>query len=250
MIMTDYPAGVLKEINSKTWFHSFELLPGLWSPGRLQVRANEALDSLGIQSDLTGKRVIDIGALDGAYSFEFARRNASTLAVDIQDPDRTGFNVTRKLKGAKVEYLRKSVYDLNPQEVGLFDIVWYWGVYYHLKEPLIGFRNIFNILKDSGLLYYEGEILDAAFVHEPSLRKYEKIFRQAKDLPLAYFTSRDYAKDPSNWYIPNAVCLREWLLASGFVNISMVVNSQDSRALGKAQKDPESWITVYEYPFY
>jgi tRNA (mo5U34)-methyltransferase len=248
--MTYDQEDILKEVESKTWFHRFELLPGLWSPGRLEVKASDALNLSNIPADLVGKRVIDIGALDGAYSIEFARRGASVVAVDIQDPDRTGFNIAQRLKGANVEYVRKSVYDLDSKELGTFDIVWYWGVFYHLKDPMIGFRNIYNILDTEGILYYEGEILDHAFVHEPSLKKYKKIFAKLKELPIAYFTSGAFAKDPSNWYIPNAACLREWLQASGFSDIKMMVSESASRARGTAIKDSDDWRANYEYPMY
>jgi tRNA (mo5U34)-methyltransferase len=68
------------------------------------------LDYYGIPEDLTGKSALDIGAWDGLYSFELERRRASVVALDIQDPERTGFNIARKIKNSSVKYLKCSVY--------------------------------------------------------------------------------------------------------------------------------------------
>lgn len=228
---------VIREMESRTWFHRFEVLPGIWSPGRITVDAKAALDHFGVPDDLGGKSVIDIGALDGAYSFEFERRGAFVLAVDIQDPDRTGFSFTKGLRQSRVEYRVESVYSLAPDTFGMFDIAWYFGVFYHLREPLIGFRNIHRALKADGVLFFEGAALDHAWEVDAGLKPYERHIEAARDLPLAYFSSGAYAGDPSNWYIPTAACLREWLRASGFKDIKMNISPNASRAGGSAIKD-------------
>jgi 2-polyprenyl-3-methyl-5-hydroxy-6-metoxy-1,4-benzoquinol methylase len=149
-------------IASRHWLHRFELAPGVWSPGRRTVNAQGDLTRAGVPEDLRGKRLLDVGAADGGYSFEFARRGADVLAIDIQDPDTTGFPIANMLAPKPVEHRILSVYDLSPDEVGKFDIVWYWGVYYHLREPLWAFRNLYHVLNTDGLLCFAGAILDGA----------------------------------------------------------------------------------------
>jgi tRNA (mo5U34)-methyltransferase len=229
---------IQREANARNWFHRIELVPGVWSPGTLTVNAESALTQHGFSSDLRGKRVIDIGAADGAYSREFARRGASVLAVDMQDPDKTGFSLANSLSWYPVEYRTMSVYELSPDTVGTFDIAWYWGVFYHLREPLLGFRNINRILNDEGHLNFEGAILDYATpIADPRLEGRGQYIEALSDLPLAYFTSGNFAQDWSNWYIPNVTCLREWLKASGFKDIEICVNREATRGFGTAVKD-------------
>lgn len=235
-------------MQTRKWFHRFELVPGLWSPGRLTVNAKAALTQHGFPENLSGKRVIDIGALDGAYSFEFARRGASVLSIDLQDPDRTGFNLAKAAKASLAEYRIMSVYDLSPETVGKFDVAWYWGVFYHLREPLLAFRNIYRVLNEEGLLNFEGAVLDYAWNPEPLLKSRERELRAVQDLPLAFFAGESYAGDWSNWYVPNTTCLRDWLKASGFKDIKINVNQAHSRAVGTAIKD--SAFGDKEYPKY
>ena len=70
-------------VQARVRYHSIELpdgsvLPGLQSIEQLRHR----LDVFGLPGDLRGKRVIDIGAWDGWFSFECERRGAAVTAVD------------------------------------------------------------------------------------------------------------------------------------------------------------------------
>src|ERR1700712_4750941 len=65
------------------WYHSIEL------PGGEVIEGHQSIDQLRrrlqqfpIPDDLRGKRVLDIGAWDGWFSFEMERRGAQVLAVD------------------------------------------------------------------------------------------------------------------------------------------------------------------------
>ena len=213
----------------------------------MQINAKGSLDLSGIPADLRGKRVIDVGAADGAYTFEFARRGASILAIDIQPPDNTGFGIASKLAATPVEHRVISVYDLAPDIVGKFDIAWYWGVFYHLKEPLLAFRNLHQILKADGLLCFEGAILDGVTGDaDPRLAGIQDYLAALSNVPLTYFTHGSFANDWSNWYVPNLACLREWLGASGFKDIHVTANPPRTRCVGTAVKN--SAFVHREYP--
>src|SRR5450432_4453857 len=71
------------ELNRLGWYHSLELpdgqvIQGLQTIEQLRLR----LAQFPIPADLTGKRVLDIGAWDGWFSFEAERRGAEVTAVD------------------------------------------------------------------------------------------------------------------------------------------------------------------------
>lgn len=233
-------AGISELLHSRPWFHSFEILPGVFTPGRVKIDAKLALDLVGVPAHLSGKLVLDVGALDGAYSFEMERRGASVFALDIQDPDRTGFNVAKGVLNSSVKYVKGTVYDLAHLVPGPFDAILFFGVYYHLKKPLQALEQIWKVLEPSGRLYFEGAILDYADHVDSFWKPRARSLKELRSLPVAYFTSGDYAADRSNWFIPTQACLAQWLEATGFRDVEMAtpLDELNSRTAGSAVKDP------------
>src|SRR5712671_982748 len=91
------------QVLSRFRYHSIDLpdgtvLPGLQTVEHLRWR----LDLFGLPHDLRGKRVLDIGAWDGWFSFECERRGADVVAVDCVELDT--FLEARALLDSKVEY--------------------------------------------------------------------------------------------------------------------------------------------------
>jgi 2-polyprenyl-3-methyl-5-hydroxy-6-metoxy-1,4-benzoquinol methylase len=65
------------------WYHSIELPDGRVIPGLQTIeQLRERIARYPIPQDLSGKRVLDIGAWDGWFSFEMERRGASVVALD------------------------------------------------------------------------------------------------------------------------------------------------------------------------
>jgi len=213
----------------------FEIIPGLYTSGEV-VAGPERLDRVGVPDDLRGLRVLDIGAWDGAYTFELERRGAEVVAFDIQDPHRTGFETARQIIGSSATYRRGTVYDLSPETAGLFDAVLYFGVFYHLKNPLAGFANIHTVLHDGGTLYVEGAILDTSHRVDETLHRHRDALEAVSDLPIAYFAPGDFHGHWSNWFVPNRACLEAWLGATGFASIQLA-HIGGNRAGGQAVKD-------------
>jgi hypothetical protein len=200
-----------------TWFHAFELLPGLVTPGRQVTRPREHLNHLGIHEDLQGARALEIGTWDGPVAFELERRGASVVALDIQDPSKTGFNTAKAILGSEVEYIQGSVYDLTRLLRSQFDLVVYFGVYYHLKSPVLAFEQIAAVMTDTATLAFEGECLinyleDGA--GQPTVELPVALLAST-EIPLAVFYPGTFKGDDTNWFIPNLACLRAWLQAAG-----------------------------------
>jgi len=174
-------------VNQKHWFHKYEIVPGIITPGRVEVKPERIFDIYGISDDLSQKKVLDIGAWDGAYTFEFERRGAEVTALDIQDPDQTGFNLGKKIKKSNARYMTCSVYDMESKLEDRFDIVFFKGIYYHLKNPLLAFRRVWEVLEDEGMVYFEGAILDFADQVDPLWREKKRILHDLSQLSLVYF---------------------------------------------------------------
>jgi tRNA (mo5U34)-methyltransferase len=155
----------LKGYKTEEWHSPIDLGHGVVTGTRsAQKRFARRLRLMQIPDDLTGKRVLDIGAWDGYFSFEFERRGARVLATDIWSPDAlANFLFAREKLNSKVEYKRLDVHDLSPNAIGTFDIVFCAGVLYHLRYPLIALERIrsvtdgFFILETSALIPFMHE---------------------------------------------------------------------------------------------
>ncbi len=139
-----------------------------WSrEGRIRRRFDRRLRLLRIPDDLSGWSVLDIGAWHGFFSFECERRGADrVLAVDRFAWDRFGmdeFLATRERLGSRVEYRRADVHQLDPDDIGQFDLVLLLGVLYHLRNPLAALDRIRQVTRR--LLICETHVLLPA-LHE------------------------------------------------------------------------------------
>src|SRR5439155_11676932 len=111
-------------------------------PRHVERRFRRRLRLQRVPQDLTGKTVLDIGAWDGFFSFEFERRGAKrVLAIDTfaWDPRPGGFprgfeafKLAHEHFNSKVEHQRLDVCELDPARVGTFDLVFCAGVLYHM----------------------------------------------------------------------------------------------------------------------
>jgi tRNA (mo5U34)-methyltransferase len=153
----------MRLVNSPTlhWKHSFEVMPGVVTPGDWgPINSEKLLDTVyGVPKDLKRLRALDLGTLDGVHSFGLERRGASVTALDIQSPDVTGFNTAKRIIGSRVEYINGSVYELTSLLKGKYDIILFFGVWYRLKNPVRAFEEVANALASTGTPYTEGEAL-------------------------------------------------------------------------------------------
>lgn len=210
---------ILEKVNKRKWYHKFEILPGIITPGVCPVNAKHIFDfRYKLEEDLTGKKILEIGTWDGPYAFELERRGALVTAIDIHDPDVTSFNTAKEILKSKVNYIRSSIYNIPEEFRGQFDIVIFFGVFYHLKHPLLAFEKINSLLKEGGTLLFEGE----CFTHYAETLNNNKIGNKIlmsliamSDIPITLSYPGKFKKLP-NWFIPNLSCLKGWLLASGF----------------------------------
>ena len=226
-----------KLVAAKSWYHGFDILPGLRTNGKFFVDAKSTLDIYGVPADLTGRTALEIGVWDGPYTFELERRGASVTALDIQDPNRTGFNTAKRILESKVKYIRLGVHEIPADWSAQFDLVLYLGVYYHLRNPIGAFDKLWRVLKSGGDIFYEGACLDYAYVVDPLLKRRRRWIKQARETSVALFAGSPYCGDSSNWFIPTHLCLQEWIRTSGFRLVHDGINKVSSRSWGHAVKD-------------
>src|ERR687894_926160 len=66
------------------WYHRIEVAPGVVTPGVHDSEA--ALAAMGLPERLDGKRVLDVGARDGHFSFVAEERGAELGAIASVPP--------------------------------------------------------------------------------------------------------------------------------------------------------------------
>ena len=222
------------------WHQHWEVFGGVYLPGHNPVQL--LLEYVGLPDDLTGKRVLDVGAWNGAFSFECERRGAAeVVAFSLEDPDLSGFNRLKAVLDSKVNYVLGSVYNLDPQVMGRFDIVLFLGVLYHLRYPLLAADMLRSVT--AGQLFVETHVIDDCFIR-PGKGSSEaiplaQVAPVLRDVPLWQFYRRDeLGDDRSNWFGPNVTAVLEGFGSAGF-EISLL-HRWGTRAAFRAEVVPRA----------
>jgi tRNA (mo5U34)-methyltransferase len=195
---------MIEYINSFSWVHSIELPNGIITPGEWGA-PNKTILELFNALDFKGKSVLDMGCWDGLWSFEAEKRGAS-MVFAIDDLSQRSYNrqhtfeVAHQILKSKVIYRPNiSVYEIDKLEKQNFDIVLFFGVYYHLKHPLYALSKLRKMLKEGGSLLVEG-----------------LAFTSSKNSYAKFYYKRWYRNDPSTWWVPSLKCLLEMIESTFF----------------------------------
>ena len=199
------------------WHHRIEVAPGVWTPGLQDTQ--RLLDQVHLPQDLTGMRVLDIGARDGFFTFEAERRGArEVIALDNEPPDHTGFSIAARLLDSKATYVTENVYSLNPAKFGRFDLVLCLGVIYHLRHPLLALDRIHDVCAPDATLVLETHMIDEGFVAPDG--SFHRLSDFHADLPalslVQYYPGNMLGQDPTSQWAPSRIALEGWLRGSGF----------------------------------
>jgi tRNA (mo5U34)-methyltransferase len=216
-------------VHSRFRYHSIQLpdgsvLPGLQSIEHLRWR----LDLFGLPEDLHGKRVLDVGAWDGWFSFECERRGAEVVAVDCIALDT--FHEAKELLGSRVEYLTLDVNELSARRLGTFDIVLFFGVLYHLRHPLLGLEKAVELSTDL--------VLIESFV----------IQREERQIPavMEFYERTELGGQVDNWCGPSPECLVSMCRSAGFAQVELkdITNQRASVVCKRRWPEPGSISAV------
>lgn len=198
------------------WHQKWEVFPGVVTPGRNPVTT--LMDNVGLPQDMSGMRVLDIGAWNCCFSFECERRGAEeVVAMDLDDPRDLGFFVLRDMVGSKrVRFVQGSAYSLDAAILGKFDIVLFLGVLYHLRYPLLALDQIRKIT--AGTLYLETLVIDHRFLEGgKDFQTLEQYHPALVNVPLwQFYKSNELSGDASNWFGPNIRAVLDGLESAGF----------------------------------
>lgn len=203
------------------WYHTMELAPGVVTPGIFDLR--ETLRELP-WPDVRGLRCLDVATFDGFFAFEMERRGAAeVVATDIESlmsldwtqhsrPHNIGdlqslgfgaagtgqgFRLAAEALGSSVVWRPMSVYDLDPVELGIFDVVMCGSILVHLRDPLRALEAVRSVCAGS---LVSSEPLDV------------RLQIMARKRPVARLDGSALCQ----WWSPNAAGHRQMLEVAGF----------------------------------
>lgn len=206
------------------WFHTYELLPGVMTNGPGSITEQERNAYFKIPEDLSGKRVLDIGCADGYFTFLAESRGASVVAIDAWPHQ--GFFLAHEVRQSNVEFYQMDLYDLQPDTFGTFDIVFFMGVYYHLKNPILALERVASLTRELAII--ESQITDLPGFEEAGVSR----FYEHEELAPG---------DPTNWWVPNVPCLLQTVRAAGFPRVEFVASYlHNNRGIVHAYKGPRT----------
>jgi tRNA (mo5U34)-methyltransferase len=198
------------------WFHRIEIAEDLTTPGWSDPKS-EKLPHYGLPEDMSGMRVLDIGCAEGFFSFEAERRGArEVIAIDAHPDSIRRFNICRDALDSRATGFLTSIYDVSARTFGTFDLVMFFGVLYHLRNPLAALERIVEVCKGTILLQTAG-FEDAAIGDQPI----------AKFHPFGIESGPPEKRiwDPTVLWIPNAACVKSMLEHVGFNEIRKISDS-------------------------
>lgn len=262
------PTEIRTRVSQIQWFHNYELVPGVMTNGSSPML--ERAPYFQIPQDLRGKRVLDIGCADGYFTFLAESRGASVVAIDSWP--RQGFFLAHEVLGSKAEFHHMNIYDLGPDTLGMFDIVFFFGVYYHLKNPILALERIASMTREYAII--ESEIMNLAKFQQvwngyrqtptPGGRQglWDLVRRRVRaknkglmpgsdgmrvllerlDAPgiSRFYEHDELANDPTNWWVPSVSCLVQTIRAAGFPRAELVACYEPSRGIVRAHKGPRT----------
>ncbi len=221
------------------WYHRIELPGGVVTSGENPVDAA----AYRVPADLTGLRVLDVGAWDGYWTFEALKRGArEAVAIDdfsdylghLKPEDRhawKSFDLCREALGYSEERCKRieiSLYDITEEKLGgRFDLVFCFGTLYHLRHPLLGLDKLSSVC--DGQIIVESQTCDDFSAYRGGLgRGYP-----GKQMVAEFFPTNELAGNVTNWWAPTLTCLAGLTFAAGFTQkLSVWKLTENPRSIG------------------
>lgn len=210
------------------WYHRIELPHGIVTPG--WAPADPA--AYRVPERLDGKRVLDVGAWDGYWSFEALRRGAREVVAIDDFSDDLGeldpaerrrqawatFDTCREILGYGDDRLRRedmTIYDVSAERLGRFDVVLFFGTLYHLRYPLLALDRLSAIC--DGEIFVETQILDDFSPYRGGIGQ----GYPGKQMVMEFYPTNQLGNNMTNWWTPTLFCLSGLLGAAGFTGIKL-----------------------------
>lgn len=227
--------------NDIGWWHSIDFGDGVRTSGYKTTDRLAAEVANMRLPDLAGRSVLDIGAWDGYFSYEAERRGAARVVAldhfvwclhtpkqhqyvarcreegvepkpyeevpEIWDPvglpGKRGFDIAHEVLDSAVESVVGDFMEVDLDALGSFDVVFFLGVLYHMKNPLLSLERLARLTR-------EVAIIETEAIEVPG---YEALGM------CEFFESDELVGDYTNWWAPNPTALAKLCRAAGFSRV-------------------------------
>jgi tRNA (mo5U34)-methyltransferase len=242
----------LGDLRAYNWYHTVDLGQGLVTPGTYDHRGQ--VPQFHFPEDMTGMDVLDIGSATGFFAFEFERRGANVVSVDvpsIDDFDRFPFEDPKDTL-EKVTYMawHQSAYTEDEYE-RVFKDATKDDIYryvvdgpFKLCHQVLGskverrYSRIYDVAdtdlgRDQFDLVFVGDVLVHTLHPVEALAAISKVCkgtlvvtqhmpeRLGLEPALRYVGGEELGEPNLTWWQPNQACLEQLMKKVGFRTVSL-----------------------------
>jgi len=217
------------------WGHNHVFNENLKVGGRMGDRHLSLMAEFMVKNGLdidyfNGKDVVDVGCWTGGTLLLLKMLGASNVLAleEVQKyavASRELAQDVYKQDGVVCE--GTNIYDLETTHK--YDVIYFPGVVYHLSDPVLGLRKLFNAAKDGGEIFVETMGLDSSepiCVYEGNRRYHHAESESQGSLNRGGW----------NWFVPSASCLERWMLEAGFDGIECYYSHHSKRVFGYGKR--------------
>ena len=218
------------------WGHNHDFGNGLSIAGRMGDRhinlMAEFMTGFDLPRDfLQGKSCIDVGSWTGGTTLMLKSLGAGRVLAleEVKKYANTAKALCQEIYGFEdVASDGTNLYELTVND-DRYDVAYFAGVIYHLSDPVLGLRRLFNSLVDGGICLVE----TAGINDERSIAQFDgnRIYHNA-DVE----TSAKLNRGGWNWFLPSPLCLERWMIEAGFENVRTYYSHSSDRVFGYGER--------------
>ena len=238
----------LGDVRGYYWYHTIDLGDGLITPGMYDYRAT--LPAFCFPETMRGMKVLDIGSATGFFAFEFERRGARVISVELPSldsldrfPGQTTEQVVGKI-GRMIESCRREGIAPAPSysAAELYFVLLegpfqfckrrlnskvercYSTVYELTSEKLGGAEFDFIFVGDVLVhtLYPLRALAALAPLCKGTLVLSQLMPENPAEAAMLYVGGEDPTEDDVSWWLPNKPCMEQMLKKLGFRTVAEV----------------------------
>jgi 2-polyprenyl-3-methyl-5-hydroxy-6-metoxy-1,4-benzoquinol methylase len=176
-----------------------------------------------------GKKALDIGCWTGGTTLSLAMLGASSIDAveEVAKYRNASALLCNQIYSLNVGFQNDNLYSLR--SVQEFDLVYFPGVIYHLSDPVLALRRLYNALAIGGEILVE----TMAITSDDPVARFDgnRIFHNADGESLENLNRGGW-----NWFVPSQSCLCLWMQEAGFKDIASFMSPIDGRLYARGFK--------------
>jgi SAM-dependent methyltransferase len=181
-------------------------------------------------ADFDQKRILDVGCWTGGTTLLLSTLGGTVDAIEEVKKYAEMVQFLARSFGLEqqVSVTDKSLYDLATDERSYdrYDIAYFPGVIYHLSDPVLALRVLFNSLKVGGFI-----LVESAGINTP-----EPFCRFDGSYLYHSGTAAQLSRGGWNWFLPSPSALARMMKEAGFDEIETRWHEQAGRVYGYGRK--------------